>query len=309
MSRYWSPLLQRLAPYVPGEQPQDRAYIKLNTNENPYPPSPRVMAAIQAVDGERLRRYPDPESVALSRALARHFSVAPENVFVGNGSDEVLAHSFQAFFKNGRPVLFPEISYSFYPVYCRLYDIDYQCVPLDDDLAVDIDGFRTGNGGLIFPNPNAPTGMLLPLRAIETLCRRHAESVVIVDEAYIDFGGESAIPLTRRHENLLVVQTFSKSRSLAGLRLGYAIGQRELIAGLKRVKNSFNSYPIDSVAQAAAIAALYRGLKARGILVRHFDKAKIEDYLRITVGSDEECRQLLAALAELLGAAPPAPMP
>ncbi len=354
MSRYWSPIVHQLTPYIPGEQPQDQAYIKLNTNENPYPPSPRVIEAISALDGDRLRRYPDPESSALSQALADYFSVEASNVFIGNGSDEVLAHSFQAFFNNGRPLLFPDISYSFYPVYCCLYQIEYRSIPLQVDFSLAIDDFSAGNGGIIFPNPNAPTSRLLPLQDIEALCHRHESSLIIVDEAYIDFGGESAIPLTRHYDNLLVIQTFSKSRSLAGLRLGYAIGQRHLIDGLKRVKDSFNSYPIDSIAQSAAIAALddddyfrdccnriiscrssltaalgtlgfdilpsaanflfvrhptaraaalYRQLKEQGILVRHFSKPRIADYLRITIGTDEQCTLLIEKLAGILGKA------
>ena len=255
MSRYWTDIVSKLDPYVPGEQPQDQQYTKLNTNENPYPPSPQVIEAINHYDKGLLKLYPDPESSQLCTALAQRFGVQPQNVFVGNGSDEVLAHSFQAFFKQQRPLLFPQISYSFYPVYCGLYEIEYQPVPLQQDFSIGIDDYNIDNGGIILPNPNAPTGLLLPLRAIEKLCQS-TSSVVIIDEAYIDFGGESAIPLTQRFDNLLVVQTFSKARSLAGLRLGYAIGHGDLIEGLNRVKNSFNSYPVDSLAQTAALASL-----------------------------------------------------
>ncbi len=351
MSRFWSPIVHQLAPYVPGEQPQDRTYIKLNTNENPYPPSPAVMTAIETIDGNLLRRYPDPESVQLTRALATYCAVDDDNIFVGNGSDEVLAHSFQAFFCHHRPLLFPDISYSFYPVYCDLYQIDYQNIPLREDFSLAVEDYDRDNGGIIFANPNAPTSRLLPLSAIATLCQQQPDSVIIIDEAYIDFGGESAIPLTREYDNLLVIQTFSKSRSLAGLRLGYAIGHRDLIEGLKRVKDSFNSYPIDRVAQAAALASLtdenyfcqrlkqvisnrynlsvkleqlgfsvlpsaanfvfvehrqmaavviYQQLKSAGILVRHFNKPRIANYLRITIGSEDECNRLLETLADIL---------
>ena len=255
MSKYWTDLVHQLDPYTPGEQPQDQQYIKLNTNENPYPPAPSVLRAIDDFDKTRLRLYPDPESTELRAALANRHGVNPANVFLGNGSDEVLAHSFQAFFKQDKPLLFPEISYSFYPVYCGLYQIDFKALPLADDFSIDIDAFKMDHGGIIFPNPNAPTGLLMPLQQVEAVCR-HSDSVVIVDEAYIDFGGESAVALTQRYDNLLVIQTFSKSRSLAGIRLGYAIGHSDLIDALNRVKNSFNSYPIDALAQTAALASI-----------------------------------------------------
>ncbi len=351
MSRYWSPIVHELAPYVPGEQPQDRRYIKLNTNENPYPPSPAVMNAIRTFEADPIRHYPDPESRRLREALARRHGVDIGNVFVGNGSDEVLAHAFQAFFCGKPPLAFPAISYSFYPVYCRLYGIEYRAVPLRDDFTIAIDDYA-GEGPVVLPNPNAPTGRLLPLESIATLCRAHPTSVVVVDEAYIDFGGESAVPLTGSHENLLVVQTFSKSRSLAGLRVGYAIGHADLVEALVRVKDSFNSYPLDAIAQAAAVAALdddayfarcrqaiiddrerlrdglealgfevlpsaanflfvrhpghracdlYAGLKADGILVRHFGQPAIEDFLRITVGTRDDCDRLIERLAARLG--------
>jgi histidinol-phosphate aminotransferase len=255
MSQYWTDIVHKLDPYVPGEQPQDQQYTKLNTNENPYPPSPRVIEAIDDYDKGRLKLYPDPESRKLCTALAQRFSLNPHNVFIGNGSDEVLAHSFQAFFKHDRPLLFPNISYSFYPVYCGLYEIDYSTIPLKADFTIGVDDYNIDNGGIILPNPNAPTSLLLSLTAIEKLCQS-TDSVVLIDEAYIDFGGETAIPLTKKYDNLLVVQTFSKSRSMAGLRLGYAVGHEDLIEGLNRVKNSFNSYPVDSLAQTAALASL-----------------------------------------------------
>jgi histidinol-phosphate aminotransferase len=262
MIRYWSSLVHRLTPYVPGEQPKLPNLVKLNTNENPYPPSPRVLAAIaeELADGGRsLRLYPDPNADRLKEAVAARyadFGIRPQQVFVGNGSDEVLAHIFLALLKHELPVLFPDITYSFYPVYCGLYDIAYRTVPLDEEFTLRVEDYAMANGGIIFPNPNAPTGCLLPLADIERLLLAHRESVLVVDEAYIDFGGDSAIALVDRHPNLLVVHTLSKSRSLAGLRVGYAVGQNHLTEALERVKNSFNSYPLDRLALAGAVAAI-----------------------------------------------------
>lgn len=258
MSRYWSATVHSLTPYVPGEQPKLPNLIKLNTNENPYPPSPLALAAIRDAGDERLKLYPDPTAAALKDTIARHFDVHANQVFVGNGSDEVLAHVFLALLKHDAPLLFPDISYSFYPVYCGLYGIRYQTVPLTEQFDIAIDDYLRGPapGGIIFPNPNAPTGKLLPLSAIERLARGRPDSVVVIDEAYVDFGGESAICLVDRHPNLLVVQTLSKSRSLAGLRVGFAVGHPDLIEALERVKDSFNSYPLDRLAQAGAIAAI-----------------------------------------------------
>ncbi|MDT8895506.1 histidinol-phosphate transaminase [Halomonas sp. I1] len=255
MSKFWSPKLRELTPYVPGEQPRERL-VKLNTNENPYPPAPGVETVLQAFPVDHLRRYPDPDSHALREALAREFGVEKEQVFVGNGSDEVLALAFQAFFCHDRPLEMPAITYSFYPVYCRLYDVERRTLPLDAEWQVDLEAFSPQAGGAIFANPNAPTGHGHGREAIAGLLERLTESVVLVDEAYVDFGGESVVPLVERFPNLLVTGTFSKSRSLAGLRLGYAVGSRELIEGLERVKDSFNSYPIDSLASAIAIASL-----------------------------------------------------
>ncbi len=350
MSRYWTNIVKNLDPYVPGEQPRDQLYLKLNTNENPYPPSTKVIEAIEQFDKDNLKLYPDPESSALRITLAKYFDLDPEQVFIGNGSDEVLAHSFQAFFKNDQPLLFPDISYSFYPVYCALYGIDFNRVALQEDFTIDTSDYQIDNGGIILPNPNAPTGVLLSLTQIESLCQA-SSSLVIVDEAYIDFGGESAIPLVKRYDNLLVIQTLSKSRSLAGLRLGYAIGQPELIEGLNRIKNSFNSYPVDSIAQTAALASikdeayfrqtcaqiidnrneltqqlleldfrvlpsaanfvfcchqscpaqtLYLELKKAGVLVRHFNKDRIGNYLRISIGTEQQSQQLIFALKGIL---------
>jgi histidinol-phosphate aminotransferase len=353
MSRFWSATVRALQPYVPGEQPKLPNLVKLNTNENPYGPSPKALAALQGEVGDTLRLYPDPESVRLREAIAHFFgAITPQQVFVGNGSDEVLAHVFLALLKHEQPLLYPDITYSFYPVYCQLYGIDYRTVPLDDSFTLRISDYAQPNGGIIFPNPNAPTGRALPLDDIEALLAAHPNSVVVVDEAYIDFGGESAVPLVNRYPNLLVVQTLSKSRSLAGLRVGYAIGHVDLIDGLQRVKNSFNSYPLDRCAIAGATAAIEdrewfdrtrravirtretltkdltalgfevlpsaanfvfarhpghdagetaQALRQRGIIVRHFRLPRIEQFLRITVGTDAQCALLVAALKEIVG--------
>jgi len=353
MSRFWSPIVHDLTPYVPGEQPKLTNLIKLNTNENPYGPSPKVQAAMQAEIADTLRLYPDPNADKLKAAIAAYHRVSPAEVFVGNGSDEVLAHAFQALLKHDAPLLFPDITYSFYPVYCGLYGIDYRTVALSDTLEIRTEDYRQDCGAIIFPNPNAPTGRLLALDAIETLLNDHPDQVVVVDEAYIDFGGESAIPLVSRHPNLLVVQTLSKSRSLAGLRVGFAIGHPALIEALERVKNSFNSYPLDRLAIAGATASLedeayFRqtcqaviasretlvgeltrlgfevlpsaanfvftrhpqrdaatlaaALRERAIIVRHFRLPRIEQFLRISIGTDAECTALVKALEELLAA-------
>lgn len=256
MSRYWSDVVQRLTPYVPGEQPKVANLIKLNTNENPYGPSPKVLAALQAEIGDNLRLYPDPTSDKLKRAIANFHGVKADQIFVGNGSDEVLAHTFVALLKHAAPLLFPDITYSFYPVYCRLYGIDYREIPLTESFEISIDDYRQANGGIIFANPNAPTGRLLPLAEIERLLKANGDSVVVVDEAYVDFGGESCAALVKDYPQLLVVHTLSKSRALAGLRVGYALGQAPLIEALTRVKDSFNSYPLDRFAQAGATAAI-----------------------------------------------------
>jgi len=350
MSRYWSPIVHQLHPYVPGEQPQDRQYIKLNTNENPYPPAPEVIQALQQHAHERLKLYPDPQSIALRQALADYHGLKLQQVFVGNGSDEVLAHAFRAFYQQPRPLLFPDLSYSFYPVYCQLFEIDYQTVALRDDFSIAADDYNTQNGGIILPNPNAPSGRLLNTEAIAQLAES-AQGVLIVDEAYIDFGGESALALLDDFDNLLVTRTFSKSRSLAGLRLGYALGSEALIEGLVRVKDSFNSYPVDSLASLAGVTSLqqqsyfehscqriidsreqctldlqalgfevipsasnfvfarhpkhsaetlYQQLKNQGILVRYFSKQRIDQHLRISIGTEAEMQALQSALRECL---------
>ena len=283
MSRYWSQVVHGLTPYVPGEQPRLGNLVKLNTNENPYSPSPRVLEAIcaQATDG--LRLYPDPNSDRLRQAIAEQHAVGRANVFVGNGSDEVLAHAFQALLKHDQPVLFPDITYSFYPVYCGLYGIEYDEVPLTENFEIRVDDYLRPNGGIIFPNPNAPTGRPLALREIERLLQANPDSAVVVDEAYVDFGAASAVSLTQRYPQLLVTHTLSKSRSLAGLRVGYAVGSVELIEGLERVKDSFNSYPLDRLAQAGAEAALQ-------------DRAHFESTCRKVIASREKLVADLHAL-------------
>ncbi len=256
MSRFWTELAASLTPYVPGEQPPGRDLIKLNTNECPYGPSPAVAEAIAAAAGDDLRRYPDPQSVALRTALGARYGLDMGQVYVGNGSDEVLALTFMALLKHDLPLYFADITYSFYPVWADLARVQVERVPLRDDLTVDLDAYPEACGGIIVCNPNAPTGQLLPLTDIEGLLTRCRDVVVVVDEAYIDFGGESAATLVNEYDNLLVVQTLSKSRALAGLRVGYAFGNAALIEGIDRVKNSFNSYPLDRLAQAAALAAV-----------------------------------------------------
>lgn len=355
MSRFWSPVVGTLSPYVPGEQPKLQNLIKLNTNEHPYGPSPKVLDAIHAACDDTLKLYPDPSSDRLRQAIAATVGVEPAQVFVGNGSDEVLAHVFLALLKHDRPLRFPDITYSFYPVYCGLYGVQYETVPLTADFCINVDDYLPGANGaagaIIFPNPNAPTGRALSLAEVERIVAGNPGAVVVVDEAYVDFGGESAVGLVARYDNLLVVQTLSKSRSLAGLRVGFAVGSAELIDGLERVKNSFNSYPIDRLASAGAVAALEdteyfektrqavietrsrmtagleslgfevlpsaanfvfarhpsedaaslaAALRERSIIVRHFRHARIDQFLRITVGTDEQVDLLLKGLAEVL---------
>ncbi|PWV61811.1 histidinol-phosphate transaminase [Plasticicumulans acidivorans] len=351
MNPYWSPVVGTLVPYVPGEQPKLSNLVKLNTNEHPCGPSPRVIEAIQHELGDALRLYPDPGAERLKQAIADYYGVRTQQVFVGNGSDEVLAHAFFALFQHSRPLLFPDVTYSFYPVYCGLYGIEGRTVPLAEDFSLRVADYLQPNGGIVFPNPNAPTGRLLPLAEIEWLLQRNRDSVVLVDEAYIDFGGETAIGLVDRYPNLLVVQTLSKSRSLAGLRVGFAVGDGGLIEALERVKNSFNSYPLDRLAIAGAVAAfedeayfersrqmviderralvagleehgfevlpsaanfvfarhpqheaarLAAGLREHGVIVRHFRQPRIEQYLRISVGSTQQNAALLNALELIL---------
>lgn len=352
MSQYWSKLVHSLTPYVPGEQPKINNLIKLNTNENPYGPSPKVIAALQKEAADTLRLYPDPNSDALKQAIAEYHGLNSNQVFVGNGSDEVLAHVFNALLKHDKPILFPDITYSFYPVYCGLYEIEFETVPLNDTFEIKVDDYFKANGGIIFPNPNAPTGRLVALADIERLLKHNTDSVVVIDEAYVDFGGESAVRLVNQYPQLLVTHTLSKGRSLAGLRVGYAVGHPDLIDALHRVKDSFNSYPLDRFAQAGAIAAmedqayfenccqrvietrrvvveamqrlgfevLLSGanfifarhpnhdaahlsglLREQKIIVRHFKKpARINQFLRITIGTDLECQALTSALESMI---------
>ena len=351
MSKFWSGFVNDLVPYVPGEQPKIANLVKLNTNENPFGPSPKALAAMQAELNDSLRLYPDPNAEQLKRAIADYYGVPASHIFVGNGSDEVLAHVFHGLLKHDKPILFPHISYSFYPVYCGLYGVPFTRVALSESFDIDLEQYSADNGGIIFPNPNAPTGVALPLAAIEALLKRNTESVVVVDEAYVDFGAETAIGLVQTYPNLLVTQTLSKSRSLAGLRVGLAVGDPALIEALERIKNSFNSYPLGRMAIAGAAAAfedrawfeqtcaaviaqrealvgeldalgfevlpsaanfvfatlpgtdagwLSQQLRERGVIVRHFRQARIEQFLRITIGAPEQNAALVRALQAIL---------
>ena len=351
MSKFWSPFVKDLVPYVPGEQPKLAKLVKLNTNENPYGPSPKAIAAMQAELNDSLRLYPDPNSDRLKHAVADYYGVSAAQVFVGNGSDEVLAHAFCALLRHGRPVLFPDVSYSFYPVYCALYGIEPQPIPLDDAFRVRVADYRRGNGGIVLPNPNAPTGIALSLSELTQLLESNPGSVVVIDEAYVDFGAESAVALINRFPQLLVVRTLSKSAALAGLRVGFAMGHTSLIEALHVVKDSFNSYPLDRLALAGAQAAieddghlqalsariaasrqwleqqfdglgfdclpssanflfvrhtsaraadLFSALRERRILVRHFKQPRIDNHLRITIGTQAECEALVDALRHIL---------
>ncbi len=273
MNKYWSKLARGLVPYIPGEQPRDRKYIKLNTNENPYGPSPRVLEAVRAAADDSLKLYPDPTCDMLVSAAAESYGVQKEQIFAGNGSDEVLAFAFMAFFDPGRTILFPNITYSFYPVYASLFQLDYETAPLDSEFNIPLEQMMKSSGGIIIANPNAPTGKALPLSVIRSVLDGNPDTVVLVDEAYIDYGGESAVRLVDEYPNLLVVHTFSKSRSLAGMRIGFAFGNRELIQALESVKNSFNSYTLDRLAIVAGAAALqdagyYEGITRKVIATR-----------------------------------------
>ena len=351
MSRFWSKNVNELTPYIPGEQPQVENLIKLNTNENPYGPSPKVIAAIKQAAGNDLRKYPDPNAQQLKNAVAKNYALAPEQVFVGNSSDEVLAHVFRALLAQEKAILTPDISYSFYPVWCQLFDIKYQNIALREDFTVNVEDYTKDNGGIIFANPNAPTGIALALSDIAKLLTNNPNSVVVVDEAYVDFSDESAISLINQYANLLVVQTLSKSRSLAGLRVGVACGDSELIEGLERVKNSFHPYTLNHLAIAGATAAfadkdyfkqtcqqviatrettiaklkkldfsilpsktnfvlvkhasvdalaLFSALREKNILVRYFSAPRINQYIRISIGTDAEMDKLIAAISEIV---------
>ena len=256
MNRFWNPLVSELTPYSPGEQPRLADLVKLNTNEHPLGPSPRVLEAIRGAANDELRLYPDYDATALRAALEDYHGLTADQILVGNGSDEVLAFVFAALLKHDRPLLFPDVTYSFYPAYCRLFGVDYETVSVDPSLRINVDDYRRPCGAIILPNPNAPTGVALPQAEIARLLADHPDQPVVIDEAYVDFGAETAIPLIKTHPNLLVVQTMSKSRGLAGLRVGYALGDAGLIEGVRRVKDSFNSYPLDRLAQAGAVAAI-----------------------------------------------------
>ena len=350
MKEFWSDRIRGITPYTPGEQPKNRTFIKLNTNENPYPPSPKAVEAIQEAAGEGLRLYPDPEGTPLIQALARRTGLQENQIFVGNGSDEVLAFAFQAFFGEGSTIVFPDITYSFYPVYANLFGIRCRTIPLREDFTLPVEQFLGDNDGVVIANPNAPTGIELAQESIRRILEGKPDQVVIVDEAYVDFGGVSALPLIDEYPNLLVVQTASKSRALAGLRVGFAFGNANLIAGINCVKNSINSYTLDRLAIVGATASvededyfqaqrrrvmetrertaarlralgftvlpsqsnfifvshptvpaktLFAGLREAGILVRYFAQPRIDNYLRITIGTDPDMEALAAALERL----------
>ena len=347
----WEANVRRVVPYTPGEQPNRPGMIKLNTNENPYPPSPKVAQAIQNFDEDRLRMYPDPTAGALVNALAERYQVKPSQVFVGVGSDDVLAMCFLTFFNSKKPILFPDITYSFYDVWADVFRIPYEVQPLDEDLCIRVEDYYKENGGVIFPNPNAPTGVLMDLSRIEDIVAHNPDVICIVDEAYIDFGGVSALPLIETYDNLLIVQTFSKSRAMAGARIGYVFGSEKLIKYLNDVKYSFNSYTMDQLTLVTGAAALsdeayfqetlakiiatrervkgqlrelgftmpdsksnflfishpkvaarelFAMLREKNIYVRYFDKPRIHNMLRVTVGTDEEMDRLIACLKEYI---------
>lgn len=351
MKEFWSGRIRDAVPYVPGEQPREGKFIKLNTNECPYPPSPRVVEAIRQAAGDELRLYPDPECLALRRAIAKREGLKPEQVFCSNGSDEVLAFAFQAFFDPEREIVFPRITYSFYPVYTDYFGLRCRRVPMNPDFSDPVDELCGSNGGVVLCNPNAPTGIAVGLDVVEKLLRANPDVVVIVDEAYVDFGARSAVPLIDTYPNLLVVQTASKSRALAGLRVGWAMGQENLISGLRCVRDSINSYTVDRAAQAGARAAiededyfqsirrrvmdtrertakvlkkmgfivlpsqanflflshpnhggkeLLDALRERGILVRWWSDPPIENWLRVTIGTDEEMAEFARGMREIV---------
>ena len=344
-------MVKRTEPYVPGEQVEQKDIIKLNTNENPYPPSPKVIAAIQQEMGRSLQLYPSPTATELRETIGRQYGLSADEVFVGNGSDEVLAFSFMAFFEPGKTIRFPDVTYSFYPVYAKLFDIPYEEVPLNKDFTLPVDKYFQSEGGVILPNPNAPTSIYAELEHIEEIVKNNPDQVVIIDEAYIDFASKSATELIRKYDNVLVVQTTSKSRSLAGLRVGFAMGASSLIDALIRIKDSFNSYTLDRLALVGAQAAfedeayfaettqkiiatrekmsetlrqldfnvlpsqanflfvshksvpaefIYNELKKEGLLVRYFNKSGIDNYLRITIGTDQQMERLVRKLKAIL---------
>ena len=344
----WEKNLRKITPYVPGEQPKNSNIIKLNANENPYPPSPEVINALKNFDAEHLRMYPNSSSLKLKSAIAKHFKLKESEIFVGNGSDEVIALAFMACFHSSKPILFPDITYSFYPVWCSLFDIDYQTIPLDKDFCVNIADY---NRGIILPNPNAPTGMGLYKNDMEALFEQNKNSIIIIDEAYVDFGAYSCIELLHKYDNVIVIQTFSKSRSLAGMRIGMAMGNEKIIQTLEAVKNSYNSYTMDSIAIEVGTASIadenylkqtcqkiiatrqrttkalknmgfhvfpsqsnflfvthntipaieiFEKLKSDNILIRYFNLPRINNHLRITIGTDEQMDILLQHISNIV---------
>ena len=347
----WEENVRKVVPYVAGEQPNKKNMIKLNTNECPYPPAPGVVRAMKEMDYTALRLYPNPDVAPIVDCLAEYYHVKPGQVFVGVGSDDVISMAFLTFFHSGKPILFPDVTYSFYDVWANLYRIPFRQIPLTEDWQINPEDYKVENGGVIFPNPNAPTGLLQSLDTVEKIIQANRDVVVIVDEAYIDFGGESALKLIDKYDNLLVVQTFSKSRAMAGLRVGFCIGSEKLIGYLNDVKFSFNSYTMNMPSQALAVEAvkddtyfkevtgrivatrervkkelrglgftfpdsyanfvfashktvpakeIFEALREADIYVRHWDKPRIENYLRITIGTDEEMDRLIAFLKEFL---------
>lgn len=351
MNKFWNEKVKTIKPYVPGEQPQDKKYIKLNTNESPYPPSPLVKKVINESSFDDLRLYPDPDVTNLKKEISEFYNVDTDQIFIGNGSDEILAFSFMAFFDKGENIYYPDITYSFYSVYSDLFNLNEVKIPLIKDFEINIDDYKNLDSGIIIANPNAPTSIALGKKEIEDIIKNNPENIVIIDEAYIDFGGESVIDLVGKYENLLVIQTFSKSRALAGMRLGFAIGNKELIEGLDRIKFSFNSYTINRLSLLAGVEAvkdkeyfekstkkiietrekvsselkkidfkvldskanflfishnkingeeLYMRLKDKGILVRYFKKDLIDNYLRVTIGTEEEMGKFLETVKEIL---------
>lgn len=351
MHQEWMKNLRDIEPYVPGEQSMEKNIVKINANENPYPPSPEAIKAINEFDCNRLRFYPDANALEFKKALAEFYGVSVENVFLGNGSDDVLALSFQAFFNSDKPIAYPDITYSFYPVWCRLFNIPYKNYPLDDNFRINLEDYKEQNGGVVIPNPNAPTSLGEGREFIERIMEYNKDSVVIIDEAYVDFGGYSSVELTKKYENLLITGTFSKSRSLAGMRIGYAIGSKTLISVLEAVKNSYNSYTLNSVSMAAGTAAIkdrayfestvskviatrqrvaeelralgftvlnsqtnflfathnainikdyFEWLKAQKVFIRYFNLPRINNYVRITIGTDDEMNVFLNKTKEYL---------
>jgi histidinol-phosphate aminotransferase len=351
MSIYWSEITKNIEPYIPGEQPKDRKYIKLNTNENPYPPSLKVIEAITQAANENLQLYPDPGCDELRSIVAKYYNLSADQIFVGNGSDEVLAFSFMAFFDQKKPILFPDITYSFYEVYVKLYKLKNKLILLDEKFDFSVDSFCIENGGIVIANPNAPTTKYVSVELLKQIVEYNLESVIIIDEAYIDFGGESMVNFVNNYPNLLVIQTLSKSRALAGLRVGFAFGHKDLIEGLNRIKNSINSYTVDRLALAGAKAAfedeayfrsitlkvrrirekvvpflkelgfkileseanflfvshntipakiIFSELRNRGILVRYFNKPRIDNFLRISIGTNEEMEILISNLTGII---------